>query len=117
DQKALASRFTGVGLVACFVLATAVALGLIQFRVPLMELFTRDAEVIELGARLVFLLGSLQVFDGLQVVGAGALRGLALTTGPFLAHAVALWGIGAPLAYWLGPASAGGVTGVWLGLV
>ena len=43
-----------------------------------------------------------QIFDGLQVAGAGALRGLKDTAIPMVITLVAYWGLGLPLGAWLG---------------
>jgi multidrug resistance protein, MATE family len=58
-----------------------------------------------------------QVFDGLQVVAAGVLRGVGDTTAPFLANLVAFWAIGMPLGLYLCFRTPAGAVGLWWGLV
>ena len=56
------------------------------------------------------------VSDGIQVVGAGALRGLNDTRMPLLFTAVSFWGIGFTSACALGIELGQGAVGVWIGL-
>jgi multidrug resistance protein, MATE family len=57
-----------------------------------------------------------QIFDGGQVIGAGALRGLKDTRWPMAFAALAYWGVGGTLALALGFGAGLGGLGVWLGL-
>ena len=57
-----------------------------------------------------------QIFDGGQVIGAGALRGLKDTRWPMAFAALAYWGVGGTLALGLGFGAGLGGLGVWLGL-
>jgi MATE family multidrug resistance protein len=57
-----------------------------------------------------------QIFDGGQVIGAGALRGLKDTRWPMVFAAVAYWLVGMVLAVGLGFGVGLGGLGVWLGL-
>ena len=61
--------------------------------------------------------GLFQVFDGLQAVGAGVLRGLGDTRVPFIAMLSGYWLIGVPVSVWLGFYSAMGPVGLWWGFV
>jgi MATE family multidrug resistance protein len=56
------------------------------------------------------------VFDGIQTIGAGALRGLNDTRVPFLIAIFSFWGIGFTLCWVLGIHTVLGPLGVWLGL-
>jgi hypothetical protein len=58
-----------------------------------------------------------QLFDGLQVLVIGLLRGIQDTAVPFAYAALSYWGVGLPLAYVLGFVLGGDEIGVWLGLV
>jgi multidrug resistance protein, MATE family len=57
-----------------------------------------------------------QLFDGLQGVTTGALRGLSDTHTPMIWNLVGHWGIGLPTAYWLCFHRGWGVQGLWAGL-
>lgn len=76
-----------------------------------------DSAAVADHARAVLAVGAcFQIFDGAQVVAAGALRGLRDTRIPGLI-AVGCYGLLAPLAAWLAAVPLGlGVVGIWAGL-
>ena len=68
------------------------------------------------GAVLLRIAALFQLFDGLQVVSTGALRGLGDTRTPMLAHLAGYWAVGLPVAYLLCFRFRWGATGIWVGL-
>lgn len=73
--------------------------------------------IIAAGWSLLLLAALFQLFDAMQVIHLGILRGLQDTRVPMVMAALAYWGVGMPVAFVLGfPAGLGG-PGVWLGLV
>lgn len=79
--------------------------------------FTRDdAAVVALAARVLAIAGVFQIFDGLQVVFAGALRGLADVRVPLAAAFVAYWMVALPSGWWFGVRGGGGLESMWVGL-
>ncbi len=74
-------------------------------------------EVARAAAALLGVAAVFQLFDGVQVTAAGALRGLKDTRTPMVIGAVAYWGIGLTAAWGLGIAGGLGAEGVWWGLV
>jgi multidrug resistance protein, MATE family len=82
----------------------------------LVRLFTQDTEVLALGADLVVIAAVFQLFDGLQAVGGGALRGAGDVRYPFIATVIAHWAVGFPAAIFLGLYAGMGVRGIWWGL-
>ena len=78
--------------------------------------FTRDAGVLALGSALLFVAAVFQLFDGIQGVATGVLRGLADTRTAMLWNLFAHWGIGLPLGYTLCFRGGLGVIGLWWGL-
>jgi MATE family multidrug resistance protein len=83
----------------------------------LARLYTPDMAVIALAALLLPIAGVFQVFDGLQVVAIGLLRGLGDTRTPMIVNVVGFWCIGMPVSLWLGFGLDYGAEGLWWGLV
>jgi len=84
---------------------------------PLARIYTSEVGVLELAAVLLPLAGLFQVFDGLQVVAAGLLRGLGDTRVPMIINVLAFWCFGIPVSLWLGFGLGLGAVGLWWGLV
>jgi MATE family multidrug resistance protein len=82
----------------------------------LVRLFTPAAEVIVAGAALLRIAAFFQLFDGLQVVATGALRGAGDTHTPMLCHFAGYWLIGLPLGVVLCFNRGMGAEGLWAGL-
>ena len=84
--------------------------------------YTGDAQVAALAAALLLYAAAFQLPDGIQVIAAGALRGLRDTRVPMVIAALSYWGVGMPLGAILG-LGVGGLTpawgprGMWLGLI
>lgn len=83
---------------------------------PLARLFTNEPSVIAASIPLMMVAAVFQLSDGVQAVGAGVLRGAGDTRFTFWANLVGHWGIGLPLALWLGFARGMGIVGLWWGL-
>jgi multidrug resistance protein, MATE family len=94
------------------------AAGLVFVTIPkfIARLFSPDPTVIRVGATLLLVAAAFQLFDGLQTVATGALRGTGNTRTPMLANLIAYWFIGLPLSYLLCFRLGWGALGVWLGL-
>jgi MATE family multidrug resistance protein len=92
--------------------------GLLFVSVPrlIARLFTPDPAVIAVGARLLLVAAAFQLFDGLQTVATGALRGAGNTRTPMIANFIAYWLIGLPAGYVLCFRMGWGATGIWVGL-
>lgn len=78
--------------------------------------FTDDRAVIALGTSLLGIAAVFQLFDGLQGVVTGTLRGLGDTRTPMVTNLTAHWLIGLPIGYWLCFVAGWGVPGLWWGL-
>ena len=100
----------GAGFMAC----TARAFVLIPR--ALMGAFTRDEGVIALGASLLGVAAIFQLFDGMQGVATGILRGLGDTRTPMLWNLFGHWFVGLPSGYALCFVAGYGVIGLWWGL-
>lgn len=75
-----------------------------------------DPAVVALAARVLVIVALFQFFDGLQVVFAGVLRGLADVKVPLVAAFVAYWVVALPAGYWFGVRGDGGLAAIWIGL-
>ena len=82
----------------------------------LLQAFTSDAGVLDVGVKLLFVAAVFQLFDGVQVVATGILRGLGETRTPMVWNLFAHWFVGLPLGYALCFVAAFGVVGLWWGL-
>jgi len=83
---------------------------------PLIRAFSDDPAVVDLGVRLLFVAAFFQLFDGLQGVTTGALRGLADTRTAMLWNLGGHWFVGLPLGYLLCFRWGYSVIGLWWGL-
>jgi MATE family multidrug resistance protein len=79
-------------------------------------MYTPEIDVVNAGATLLLVAAVFQLFDGLQVVATGALRGAGNTRIPMLANLVGYWVIGLPLGAFLCFKMKMGALGMWLGL-
>jgi MATE family multidrug resistance protein len=82
----------------------------------LLGLYTPDPAIVAVGTSLLFMAALFQVFDGGQVTGLFVLRGAADTRVPMLITLLGYWGIGIPVAYWLGFHTPLRHMGIWTGL-
>ncbi len=82
----------------------------------LVELYTSDPLVLAMGPALLGLAAVFQVFDGIQTVCTGALRGLGETRYPMFANFVGYWILGLPLGLSLCFFLHWGIYGLWIGL-
>ena len=72
--------------------------------------------MVTLATRLLIVAAIFQLFDGIQVVGSGALRGLADVKIPAGITFVAYWLLAIPGGYALGLHTSLGPVGIWIGL-
>jgi len=81
------------------------------------SLYAVDPAVLVLSAALLPVAAAFQLFDGIQVVGAGVLRGMGKTRPVAIFNLFGYWALALPLAYWLAFPMGMGVPGIWWGLV
>ncbi len=112
------------GFVACAIgAAFMVGCGLLFWAIPepLAGLFLNPGDpaapaVLALAASFLRIAAIFQLVDGLQVIGAGALRGLRDTRLPMLIAILGYWAIGLPVCLLLGFLLDLGGRGIWMGL-
>jgi MATE family multidrug resistance protein len=82
----------------------------------LIGFFTRDPDVLAVGTALLSIAAVFQLFDGIQAVATGTLRGLGDTRTPMVTNLAAHWLVGLPIGYTLCFVAGWGVRGLWVGL-
>jgi MATE family multidrug resistance protein len=114
SKAAVRSGWTALGLGAAVMSAASIVL----LTVPrwIARIFTVDASVIEAAVVLLRVAAFFQLFDGLQVVATGALRGVGDTRTPMLAHFAGYWLVGLPMGAVLCFHYGLGAAGLWAGL-
>jgi MATE family multidrug resistance protein len=115
DQRgARLAGWTAISLGAAFM--TCAAIVLVSIPKLIARLYTPDPNVIAAGAALLVVAAAFQLFDGLQAVATGALRGAGETRIPMLVNLFAYWFVSLPVAWVLGFRFHWGAVGVWIGL-
>jgi MATE family multidrug resistance protein len=105
---------TAILLGAAFM--TCAGAALLLFPRWIARMYTPDEVVIRSTFRLLAAGAAFQLFDGIQTVATGALRGAGDTRTPMLCHFTAYWIIGLPLGAWLCFRRGWGAFGLWAGL-
>ncbi len=105
---------TAIFLGASFM--TLASIGLLVFPRWIARVYTPDEAVIHSTTALLAAGAAFQLFDGIQTVATGALRGAGDTRTPMLCHLLAYWVIGLPLGAWLCFRLQWGALGLWIGL-
>lgn len=113
-HEAARAGWTALGLGVVFEVFSA--LSFLIFPRQIARLYTVDPSVIAFSVTLLSIAALFQVFDGIQVIATGALRGLGNTRTPMVWNLLGYWVIGLPLGCWLCFSLRWGVVGIWDGL-
>lgn len=118
-QAARRSGYVGIGLGASLTIITAICFW--TLRRSIISLFldvdsTASAEIVPKAIALLGVAAAFQVFDGVQVTAAGALRGLKDTRAPMIVALIAYWCVGLSSGYVLGFELDWDGVGLWYGL-
>ncbi|HEY2458807.1 MAG TPA: MATE family efflux transporter, partial [Candidatus Acidoferrum sp.] len=89
---------------------------LVVFPRAIAHFYTNDEVVIHSAVALLAAGAAFQLFDGLQTVATGAMRGLGDTRTPMLCHFSGYWLLGVPLGAYLCFRRHWGALGLWIGL-
>ena len=107
------AAYTGLFLVVVYMLVVAALYVLLRYQIPLF--YVNDPAVIDLAATLLLFAGAFSLFDGLQVVGLGVLRGYADIKVPTIIATVSYIAIMMPCSYLLAFKFGFGAPGIWMG--
>ena len=108
------SGWTAIVLGASFMTASGIVL--VAAPSSIVALYTHDPDVIAIGGFLLMMAAFFQLFDGIQGVTIGALRGLGDTRTAMLTHLVCDWFIGLPVGWFFCFGLGWNVAGLWVGL-
>ncbi len=106
---------SGIYLGAAFMVLAALSFVIGRNFFP--GLFVSDPRVLESAAGLMIIAAFFQLFDGIQAVGVGILRGIQDVRIPTLVTFVVYWVISLPVGYFLGFTLGWGVDGIWYSFV
>lgn len=113
-KRARRAGLLSIGLGAGFM--AVMALLLLTVPQPILRIWTSDRDVLRLGAHILVIVAAFQIFDGIQTVSTGALRGLGETRFPMLINLGGYWFFGLPLGALLCFPLKWGLSGLWIGL-
>ena len=113
-RKDMAKRFAWLCTLMGMGIMTLTGAGLFAFAPALMSIFTADAAVIALGARVLRIEAFAEPMFGASIVASGAMQGAGDSTACFVLNLVSMWGIRLTLATLLAPRF--GLVGVWFAM-
>lgn len=113
-DRAAAAGWTAILIAVAFMLSSGALFVLMPH--TLIGWFSSDPAVLRVGTSLLYLAAVFQLFDGIQGVITGTLRGLGDTRTPMIVNLGAHWLLGLPVSYTLCFIAGWGVWGLWVGL-
>lgn len=113
-QLARATGFVAIAIGCAFMCCSAVVF--LTAPRPLLSIYTHDEAVIAVGSGLLVWAAAFQLFDGVQTIATGALRGLGQTRFPMLVNLAGYWFFGLPIGALLCFRAGYGIYGIWCGL-
>jgi len=118
-QSARQAGYVGIGLGGLFMTGMAALFWLAPQEIVSLYLDVHqpaNQAVVHMAIALLGVATLFQIADGIQIIAAGALRGLKDTRIPMLIGIIAYWGIGLTTGYLFGFQLKWGGVGLWLGL-
>jgi MATE family multidrug resistance protein len=113
-QAASRAGWTAILFGAGFMTCTALLFWLAPRQI--VRIYTPDPAVIAAASGLLFVAAFFQLFDGLQAVATGALRGAGDTRTPMICSVALYWLVGLPVGAYLCFGIGWGAAGLWTGL-
>lgn len=114
----LRARYIGIGAIilgAFFMAVCAILTFSFRYKIP--YLFVADEAVIHLVSQLLLMAAIFQVWDGIQSVAMGALRGIPDMKIPLNIVIFSYWMVGIPVSYLFGFILKFGAIGIWVGTI
>ena len=116
DKKEMTkSVYASLHMIVLFMTISLTTFLSLRFKLP--ALFIPDEQVVVIAAGLMLVGGIFQLFDGIQVIVLGALRGLEDTKKPMIMLIIAYFVFAIPVSYIAGFVFNLGPQGIWLGLL
>jgi MATE family multidrug resistance protein len=113
-SRARREGYMAIALGCAFMCCSGICFWLIPL--PILHIYTFDTGVLEIGTNLLAIAAIFQLFDGIQTVTTGALRGFGNTRSPMLINLAGYYCLGLPVGYLLCFDSRYGIYGLWVGL-
>jgi MATE family multidrug resistance protein len=113
-SHAARAGWTAIGIGVAYEICSALVL--VLFPGPIARIYTHDPAVISLTIKLFAVAAVFQIFDGLQTVATGALRGAGNTRTAMVWNLIGYWAIGLPVGCWVCFVNGWGAVGIWDGL-
>ena len=110
-----AQRTAYIALGLTIAVMATVSLTFVIFRQQLPLIFSKEPELVAIAASLFPIAAVFQIFDGVQGVCGGILRGMGQTRAPALAHAMGLYALGLPFGWYLLHRGEPKLTDIWWG--
>ncbi len=110
-RRDMAKRFAWLCTLMGIAIMALSGVGLWVFAPTLMSIFTADAAVIALGARVLRIEAFAEPMFGASIVASGAMQGAGDSTACFVLNLFSMWGVRLTLAFLLAPRL--GLVGVW----
>ncbi|MCC6931764.1 MAG: MATE family efflux transporter [Deltaproteobacteria bacterium] len=116
-RKVQVAAFSSALMTVVFMSFCTVAIILSRYQIPLIYLEKTEVEAISMAANLLILGAVFELFDGMQVISLGILRGLHDVKIPSLICVLSYWVVGFSASYLLSVKLGFGAQGVWDGYI
>jgi MATE family multidrug resistance protein len=113
-QDAQRAAWIAIGMGAGVMSVAAVLFVVLRNALP--ALYTTDLAVVTLAAMTLPIAAAFQIFDGIQAVGCGVLRGMGRPQAAAVFNVIGYWLLALPIGWWIGVRQ-GWLGGLWWGLV